>query len=100
MTLGTRLAPDDVIAFTSFENEPVFGPLHIDTGNPSVDHDLVNNADQSLVDSTAGPPGLGFDAAYSDTPNGSTGLTDGDAVGVTDIPPEPPSSVLAFTRGD
>ena len=49
MTLGTRLAPADVIAFTSFENKPVFGPLHIDTGNPSVDHDLANNADQSLV---------------------------------------------------
>ena len=100
---GGRVALGGFIAVTSFENQPVPTsppPLYVDTGNPSADHDLVNNPGQPLVDSLGGQSDLGFDATYIDTPNGSTGLTDGDAVGVTEIPPEPPSVVVPFPDGN
>jgi predicted extracellular nuclease len=69
----------------SFEAEPVASGQYTDTGDPSVDHDLVNNPGQPLVDSTAASAGLlGFDARYEATRGATaTGLTDGDFVGVT-----------------
>ena len=75
-----------IIAFTSFEDPAAVPGRYKDTGNPSVDHDLVNNPGQPLVDFTATGNELGFNADYLNTRNG-TGLTEGtgDLVGVTNF---------------
>ena len=78
----------------SFELEEP-GAQYTDTGDASVDHDLVNNPGESPVDSTAASAGtLGFDASYVNT-RGDVGLTDGDFVGVTSFT----GDVGAFTDG-
>jgi len=80
----TGTAFGTIVASTSFENETP-GDQYQDTGDAGVDHDLVNNAGQSPVDSTASSADagdLGFDASYVNTRD-SSGLTDGDFVGVT-----------------
>ena len=90
------------IARTSFEDEPIVStppPFYVDTGNPAVDHDLVNNPGQPVVDSTSLSFDLGFDASYVNTRN-SAGLSDGDDVGVTDLPPETPGHSESFAHGN
>lgn len=81
-----------IIATTSFENETV-AAQYIDTGDASVDHDLINNSGQSPVDSTVITE-LGYDASYVNS-RGSIGLTDGDFVGVTSFT----GTVGSFTDG-
>ena len=84
-----------IIASQSFELEPAPGGQYIDTGEASVDHDLVNNPNQPIIDSTAASAGtLGFDASYQNTRN-SIGLTDGDFAGVTNFT----GQVGSFTNG-
>ncbi len=87
------VAGEDIIAYTSFENAFV-GDQYVDTGDASVDHDLVNNAGQSVVDFTADGVEIGFDSQYFNTRN-SVGLTDGDWVGATDFT----GTVGSFTDG-
>jgi len=85
-----------VIASTSFENETAT-TTYIDTGDSSKNHDLVNNAGESLVDSTkasASAGDLGFNAAFINTGDDG-GLTEGDDVGVTNLP----SQVGKFSQG-
>ena len=82
-----------VIAGTSFENA-FAGDRYVDTGDASVDHDLINNAGQSEVDFTAAGGEMGFDAYYRNTRN-DVGLTDGDFVGATNFT----GTVGAFTDG-
>ena len=72
-----------VIISTSFENDAT-GAQYVDTGDPSVDHDLINNAGEADVDSTNTVGDLSFDASYVNS-RGGVGLTDGDFVGVTDF---------------
>jgi len=73
-----------VFASTSFEEPAVAsGVQYVDTGDPAVDHDLVNNIGEPPVDYTSVGGELGFDATYVST--GDVGLTDGDFVGVTDF---------------
>jgi hypothetical protein len=82
-----------LVAGTSFENAFV-GAQYMDTGDASMDHDLINNAGQSVVDFTADGTEMGFDAYYRNTRN-SNGLTDGDFVGATDFT----GAVGSFTDG-
>ncbi|MGV6814225.1 MAG: PEP-CTERM sorting domain-containing protein [Phycisphaerales bacterium] len=82
-----------VIAYTSFENAFV-GDRYVDTGDASVDHDLINNAGQSVVDFLDDGVEIGFDSEYFNSRN-SVGLTDGDFVGATDFT----GTVGAFTDG-
>ncbi len=92
---GDVAAPPFAIA-QSFEDETP-GSQYVDTGNAAVDHDLVNNAGESPVDSTSATTTagtLGFDATYVNTRN-DVGLTDGDFVGVTNFT----GDVGAFTDG-
>ena len=70
------------IAYTSFE-EPLIGEKYFDTGDALVDHQLVNNAGEAMVEWSATGPELGFTAWYVNTRDGA-GLVDGDYVGVTD----------------
>ena len=76
-------AGGQVIAFTSFENAFV-GDRYVDLGDASMDHDLVNNAGQSVVDFLADGVEIGFDSYYYNSRN-DVGLTDGDFVGATDF---------------
>ncbi len=82
-----------LIAGTSFE-EGISAQQYMDTGDASVDHDLVNNAGQSDVDFVSTGGEMGFDAYYRNT-RGDVGLTDGDFVGVTNFT----GTVGAFTDG-
>lgn len=82
-----------VLASTSFENAFV-GAQYVDTGDASMDHDLINNAGQSDVDFLADGVEMGYDAYYRNT-RGSNGLTDGDFVGATNFT----GQVGAFTDG-
>lgn len=86
-------AGGQVIAFTSFENAFV-GDQYVDTGDASVDHDLVNNAGQSDVDFLADGVEIGFDSFYFNSRN-DVGLTDGDFVGATNFT----GTVGSFTDG-
>ncbi|MDP7009311.1 MAG: hypothetical protein QGI78_07055, partial [Phycisphaerales bacterium] len=70
------------LVYTSFE-EPLTGAQYVDTGDAAVDHQLVNNEGQAMVEWVASGAEMGFTAWYFNTRN-SVGLTDGDYVGVTD----------------
>ncbi len=59
-----------------------------------MDHDLVNNAGQSVVDFLADGVEIGYDSQYFNT-RGDVGLTDGDFVGATNFT----GTVGAFTDG-
>jgi hypothetical protein len=81
------------IASTSFEEPSAVGVEYTDTGDSSLDHDLVTNVGESLVNHV-GSTELGFSSRYVNSRN-SVGLTDGDAVGVTaDV-----GAVGAYTHG-
>ncbi len=68
------------IAYTSFE-EPLIGERYYDLGDAAVDHQLVNNDGQAMVEWVASGAEMGFTAWYFTT--GGEGLVDGDYVGVT-----------------
>lgn len=82
-----------VIAGTSFE-EGTVGAQYVDTGDATMDHDLVNNDGQSWVDFTGTTTEIGVDAIYINTRD-DVGLTDGDFVGFTDFA----GTVGEFTDG-
>ncbi len=86
-------------AGTSFEEPGLFGVQYVDTGDPSVAHDLVNNTDEPFVDFAATGSEIGYDASYApyDTPD--VGLTDGDFVGVTDFQPTADDPYTDGTQG-
>ncbi len=90
-------APAEFTYTQSFEEEAT-GGQYTDTGDAAVDHDLVNNAGEAVVDSEvssiAGTAQLAFDAVYENTRN-DVGLTDGDYVGVTSYT----GTVGSFTDG-
>jgi hypothetical protein len=85
-----------IAAYTSFE-EPaaVPGVQYTDTGDPTVAHDLVNNAGEPVVDFTSTGGEMGYNARYEPYDTPTNGLTDGDWVGVTDFT----GDVTAFTDG-
>ena len=70
------------IAYTSFEEPTNVGGLYTDTGDPAVDHPLVNNPGEPDVNYTSTGGEIGFSSYYYNTRN-DVGLTDGDYVGVT-----------------
>jgi hypothetical protein len=84
------------LAYTSFEEAPVFSIEYTDTGDATVPHDLINNTDEPLVDFTFVNQEMGFNARYEPYNTPGDGLTDGDLVGVTD---SPPTAAAPFTEG-
>ncbi len=72
---------------TSFEEPEAIGGDYIDTGDPSVTHDLINNAGEPFVNFTTTGGELGFTASYVPYDTPGVGLTDGDSVGVTTSTP-------------
>jgi len=72
------------IAGTSFEEPGTFAAVkYTDTGDPNIAHDLVTNVDEPFVNYTSTGGEMGFNARYEPYDEPSTGLTDGDFVGVT-----------------
>lgn len=71
------------LGYSSFE-EPALGTQYTDTGSALVDHALSNNTGESAVNYTSTGGELGFASAYVNS-RSSTGLTDGDDVGVTNL---------------
>ncbi|MAT89143.1 MAG: hypothetical protein CMC35_00505 [Flavobacteriaceae bacterium] len=84
----------ETVASTSFE-EAVADAQYVDTGDPSVAHDLINNAGESVVDFTATATEMGFDASYAPYVTPDVGLTDGDFVGASNFT----GDVGAYTDG-
>lgn len=78
-----RPAKAGLFAFTGFEEPAVFPGDYTDLGDPALNHALVNNVDEPLVNWIKTGLELGFTSSYSNTRDG-VGLTDGDLVGVTD----------------
>jgi hypothetical protein len=69
------------LVYTSFE-EPLIGAKYFDTGDSALDHQLVNNVGEAMVEWVASGAEMGFTAWYVNTRN-DVGLVDGDYVGVT-----------------
>ena len=69
------------LLYTSFE-EPLIGGQYTDLGDPLVDHQLVNNDGEAMVEWVSLGAEMGFTAHYYNTRDG-VGLTDGDYVGIT-----------------
>ena len=87
------------LAYTSFEEPPVYPVNYTDTGDATIPHDLVNNANEPLVDYTFVNQEMGYNARYEPYNNPGDGLTDGDLVGVTAIPPESTSPFPSGQQG-
>ena len=84
------------LAYTSFEEAPVFSIDYTDTGDAAVPHDLINNTNEPLVDYTFVNQEMGFNARYEPYSSPGDGLTDGDLVGITD---SPPTATAPFPEG-
>ncbi len=98
MLFSTASFGQTLIAYTSFEDSLEDGlSIYTDLGDQTVDHALLNNPGEMIVNYTQwNPEGeIGFSAFYYNTMDGS-GLTDGDYVGVTDYA----SDVTAFSDGN
>ncbi|MEM9080279.1 MAG: PEP-CTERM sorting domain-containing protein [Verrucomicrobiota bacterium] len=76
-----------VIRQTSFENETL-GSLYVDTSDPNIEHALVNNPGQSIVNSTVTTE-LGYNAIFEPIRDPSIGLSNGGPVGVVSNPAPP-----------
>ena len=84
------------LAYTSFEEAPVFSIDYTDTGDATVPHDLINNINEPLVDYTFVNQEMGFNARYEPYNSPGDGLTDGDTVGATN---SPPTAAAPFPEG-
>jgi hypothetical protein len=100
MTLTTTAAGDcmpDATPGTSFEESLGSSEDYFDTGDPAVQHTLMNNQGQPAVAHAFKARELGFSMEFfpfRSGISGETGLTEGDAVGVSN------NSDLAFPDGD
>lgn len=81
LTLGVP-AQAEIIEGTSFEEPNAVGGIYTDTGDAAIDHFLVDNAGEPVVNYNSVGGEIGFQSFYGNTRNG-VGLTDGDNVGVT-----------------
>ncbi|MCX2745765.1 DUF5689 domain-containing protein [Mangrovivirga sp. M17] len=78
---GTEENPVTILAYNSFE-EGTTGWKYFDTGDSSLDHDLVNNDGEPSIEMEGTGNEMAFDAYYYNTLN-LTGLTEGEYSGVT-----------------
>ena len=82
---------------TSFEVPEAIGGEYMDTGDPLVAHDLINNPEEPILNFISTDGELGFTASYVPYDTPGVGLTDGDLVGVTT---SGPSGDNPFPDGD
>lgn len=83
------------VASTSFEDPQIFSGQYTDTGDASIAHDLMNNANEPIVNFVSTGGEIGFMSTYIPYDTPSSGLTDGDFVGVTNFT----GTVGAYTDG-
>jgi hypothetical protein len=86
------------IAFTSFEEVDLTGVSgnYTDTGSNTTAHNMSNNAlPEPPIDTFPNPSEMGMDARYVPYDSPSTGMTDGDILGVSDYI----GNVGAYTDG-
>jgi len=95
LLLPSTTALQAQFAVLSFEDAAT-GGQYTDTLDPLTDHALINNAGESPVNFTpsGGSDTLGFSSVYENTRD-SSGLSEGDFVGVTDFT----GTVGSFTDG-
>lgn len=67
-----------------FETPEVFSSDYTDTGDANIPHELLDNPNEPFVNWPSNGTNLGFHARYEPYDDPDVGLTDGDAVGVTD----------------
>jgi len=77
----TATAGADIIAYQSFEFDGTGGKYY-DLGDSLTNHQLFNNPDEAWVEYNGGDGSMAFTAWYWNTRD-SSGLVDGDYVGVT-----------------
>ncbi|MFK8163897.1 MAG: HYR domain-containing protein, partial [Lewinella sp.] len=100
ITLATSAAGDcmpNATPGTSFEEPLGSSEDYVDIGDPSATHDLINNQGQPAVAHTFKAQELGFTTRFFPSRSGTSGeagLTDGDAVGVSN------DSDFAFPDGN
>jgi len=67
-----------------FEQQPIYNSLYFDLEDPNLAHPLINNSDQPILNVAPDANHLGYSAYYTPYDDPSTGLSDGDQVGITD----------------
>ncbi len=95
---SSTMANAQMLFKTSFENEQAFPGKYTDTGDAAKNHQLANNPDEPIVNSTSNSESngdLGFSASYVNTRN-SMGLTNGVYFGVI----KTKSTVGEFSDGE
>ncbi len=94
LLIQTGQAQELIVA--DFEQQPVFTGLYFDLEDPSTAHPLINNPQEPIINAEPNNQQLGFSSYYTPYDDPSTGLSDGDQVGITDDT----DSVGAFYEGN
>lgn len=80
----THLGQTQEVFIANFEQLPTYNSLYHDLQDPNLPHALVNNLEEPILNSESNNHLLGFSAFYTPYDDPSTGLSDGDQVGITD----------------
>ena len=87
------------LAYSSFEEPALAGSNYTDLGDAASDHALNNNGGEPIVNYTTVGGEMGFSSAYVNS-RSSSGLTDGDNVGVTASASSYPDGSQGFQLSD
>lgn len=80
----TQAGQTQELFIANFEQQSVHNSLYYDLEDPSVAHVLANNPNEPILNFRGQDNNLGYTAFYVPYDDPSTGLSDGDHVGVTD----------------
>lgn len=80
----TLLGQAQELFIADFEQQTVYSSLYYDLEDPNLPHYLVNNQEEPILNVAPNNQQLGYSAFYSPYDDPSTGLSDGDQVGITD----------------
>ena len=80
----TQTGQAQELFLANFEQQSVYNSLYYDLDDPNSPHSLVNNPDEPLLNFSGQGNNLGYSAFYVPYDDPSTGLSDGDNVGITD----------------
>ena len=80
----TQTGQAQELFLANFEQQSVYNSLYYDLDDPNSPHSLVNNPDEPLLNFSGQGNNLGYSAFYVPYDDPSTGLSDGDHVGITD----------------
>lgn len=80
----TQAGQTQELFIANFEQQSVHNSLYYDLEDPSVAHVLTNNPNEPILNFRGQDNNLGYTAFYVPYDDPSTGLSDGDHVGITD----------------